>query len=137
MKYEIFFSERGMGLGISVGTVYEVCHDYYHDTMGVKLYNLVYVPRTGRMIYNSNVHFSKELVNYWESLELSRGIYGKDSHYDSSQDLFQELEEFGILPIRDSERVIDYYYDLKDNKKKVKQQRKALHNMIQGIHNTK
>lgn len=130
MKYEIFFSERGIVFGISVGTVYEVNHDYYHDTIGVKLYNLVYVPRTGKIIYNSNVHFSKELVNYWESLELARGIYREGLHYDSRQDLFQELEEFGILPIRDSERVIDHYYDLKENRSDIKQRCKVLSGMI-------
>ena len=131
MKYELFFSERGIGLGISVGTVYEVCHDYYHDTMGVKLYNLVYAPRTGKMIYRSDVHFPKELVNYWESLELSRVIFSDESHFNSRKDVFRELEEFGILPIRDSERVIDSYYDLKDNKSNIKQRRKVLSDMIQ------
>lgn len=133
MKYEIFFSERGMSLGISVGTVYEVRHDHYHDTMRVKLYNLVYAPKTGRMIYKSNVHFPKELVNYWESLELSRGIYREELHYGSRQDLFQELEEFGILPIRDSEQVIDSYYDLKDNRSDIKQRRKVLSGMIRKV----
>ena len=133
MKYEIFLSERGMSIGISVGTVYEVRYDHYHDTMRVKLYNLVYAPKTGRMIYKFNVHFPKELVNYWESLELSRGIYREELHYGSRQDLFQELEEFGILPIREREHVIDSYYDLKDNRSDIKQRRKVLSGMIRKV----
>lgn len=54
----------------------------------IKLYNVLYLPRKQEFTYNYNVHLSKGLVNYYESLNL---WHLDSSRYATRQDLFSEL----------------------------------------------
>lgn len=116
-KYEIVATERGPCLGISIGTAYSL-ESRENDFDHIRFYNVLYLPRKEEFTYNFDVHLSKKLVNYYESLDL---WHLDSSRYASRQDLFSELESLGLRPWEEYFSMINDYSDKKAQSEIAKQ----------------
>lgn len=116
-RYEIVTTELGSCLGISVGTAYSL-ESQEGSFDHIKFYNVLYLPRKQEFTYNYNVHLSKGLVNYYESLNL---WHLDSSRYATRQDLFSELQSLGLRPWEEYSSMINDYVDKKAQSEMAKQ----------------
>ena len=100
-KYEIVTTDFGICFAISIGTVYDI--ERKIDSSHIKLYNMIYLPGRDQFFYNNDIHLSKELVSYFESLDLC------PSSYKEKEEVFQQLESIGAQPIRKYQFLVDQY----------------------------
>ena len=122
MKYELVFTNDGRPhVGVSIGTVYQDIQDIVYKTDTIELFNLVYVPRTEEFMFNKNIRLSRDLVEYYESLNLYNSSFLERTHYTSRRDVFQELESIGIMPASDVGSLVRSYHELAAQKEMVKQ----------------
>ena len=122
MKYELVFTNDGRPhVGVSIGTVYQDIQDIVYKTDTIELFNLVYVPRTEEFMFNKNIRLSRDLVEYYESLNLYNSSFLERTHYTSRRDVFQELESIGIMPASDVGSLVRSYQELATQKERVKQ----------------
>lgn len=122
MKYELVFTNDGRPhVGVSIGTVYQDIQDIVYKTDTIELFNLVYVPRTEEFMFNKNIRLSRDLVEYYESLNLYNSSFLERTHYTSRRDVFQELESIGIMSASDVDSLIHSYRELAAQKEGVKQ----------------
>lgn len=118
-KYEIVPTDLGFCLGFSVGTAYSLESDKFGRNFDhLKFHNVLWLPRKEEFVCNYNVHFPKKIVHYYESLDL---WHLDSSRYASRQDLFLELQSFGLRPLEEYSSMITDYSDKKAQSEIAKQ----------------
>lgn len=85
-------------IGYSLGTLYEK----NIDNNTIELWNLGYCPASRDFYYDKNIHFPKEIVNYFNGAEYSKqniilmeeyGIYNLQSLVELYEDEFNPIDE--------------------------------------------